>query len=88
MNQNELFDALNGLFAYDTGCTDSGVKDETLRAKVVSYLNSLSEDEFRITLSIFIREAFVSEEAINEGYGIEDVKSFIEWMDSHMHTHL
>lgn len=28
VDKNKLFNSLDGLFAYDTGCTDSGIKDE------------------------------------------------------------
>lgn len=84
MDYNDVFKSIDKLFAYDTGASDSGVKDENLRTKIIKYINKLSDDEFRIFMSTYIRERFVSEDAIKNGYGIEDVKSFIEWLDEYM----
>ncbi|MCU5414772.1 MULTISPECIES: hypothetical protein [Bacillus] len=84
MNQNKLFGILDGLYAFDTGSTDSGIKDEFLRMKVIEYLESLDQEEFRIIMSNFIRDYFVSHEAIKKGYGIEDVVSFVKWLDKFM----
>ncbi|QIW17175.1 hypothetical protein [Bacillus thuringiensis] len=84
MKKEQIFNALDGIYAFDTGSTDSGIKDEVLRQQVIDYLDSLDEDEFRIILSDFIREYFVSYEAIKKGYGIEDVASFIKWLDKYM----
>ncbi|PFI14639.1 hypothetical protein [Bacillus cereus] len=84
MNQSKLFDSLDGLYAFDMGSNDSGIKDESLRNLIIEYLESLDEDAFRIKMSTFIREYFVSPEAIKKGYGIEDVASFIKWLDKFM----
>ena len=84
MKQEKLFSSLDGLFAYDAGCTDSGIKDEQLREEVINYLHSLEDDEFRITLSTYLRKYYVSEEAVEQGYGIEDVANFIEWLSDRM----
>ncbi|WP_025909345.1 hypothetical protein [Priestia flexa] len=84
MEQKKLFESLDGLFAYDTGCTDSGIKDEQLREEITDYLHSLEDDDFRITLSTYIREYYVSEKAVEQGYGIEDVAEFINWLSDRM----
>jgi hypothetical protein len=84
MDKEKLFESLEGLFAYDTGCVDSGIHDERLRREVINYLHSLSSDDFRLIMTEFIREYFVCEEAVNQGYGIEDVSSFIEWLSEYM----
>ena len=44
------------------------------------YLLNLSENEFRLFLSRLIREEFLSENSLEQGYGIEDVSSFINWI--------
>ncbi len=85
---NKLFTSLNGLFAYDTGSINSGIYDEFLRTEIIEYLDSLEEDEFRILLSTFVREKFLSEKALQSGYGIEDVYSFIKWLDKYMSIEL
>ena len=84
MTQEKLFDAIDGLSAYDSGCTDSGIHDELLRQRVKDCLNGFTEEEFSVTMSVYIREHFVSEEAIKQGYGIEDVAYFITWLDKSM----
>lgn len=65
-------------FTYDTGATDSGINHS--KEEIKEYLLNLSEDEFRLFLSRLIREEFLSEDALKEGYGIEDVCSFIKWI--------
>jgi hypothetical protein len=84
VEKEKLFKSLDGLFAYDTGAKDSGIKDEPLRENVKEYLDSLSENDFRLIMTEFIRIYFVSEEAVLNGYGIEDVSSFIGWLSEYM----
>lgn len=79
MEKRVFFNALIGLFAYDTCGSDFGINDSALKHQVFSYINELNENDFRILFSEFIREMFVSADAIKEGYGIEDVAAFIQW---------
>ena len=65
-------------FAYDTGATDSGTNHS--KEEIKEYLLNLSENEFRLFLSRLIRDEFLSEESLEQGYGIEDVSSFINWI--------
>ncbi len=88
MIKSKLYDSLDGLFAYDTGCVDSGIKDEVLRQEVLKTLNDLSEDRFRIVISEYIRDMFLSPKALKQGYGIEDVKSFINWLSDRMRIYI
>jgi len=84
MTRKELENALLGLFAYDEGATDSGIHDETLREMCVQRIESMSDEEFRTELSIIVRDAFLIPSAMEQGYGIEDVASFIRWLDNEM----
>lgn len=84
MTDEKLFDSLDGLFAYDTGCTDSGIHDEALRQEVIGYLRSLSESDLRIKLSTFVRDYYLSDKALEQGYGIEDVAKFLQWLSERM----
>lgn len=84
MNKEKLFDSLNGLYAYDTCGPDFGIHDEELRQDVINYIRSLDEKELRITLTEYIRKYYVCEEAVEEGYGIEDVRAFITWLSDYM----
>ena len=78
MNREELFDALDGLRAYDGGCTDSGIHDELLRSKVKKQLQespTIDKD-----LLIFVHTYFDPE----KGYTFEDVIEFTYWLDQDM----
>lgn len=83
MIEEELFAALDGLFAYDTGSHDSGIHDEELRARVLQHLTNLSPDESRITLSRFAR-SFLTDEQLEKRYGFEDVLAFFSWLDGQL----
>lgn len=72
-----------GFFAYDTGSPDSGIKDHDLKVKCHEWYYSLPDEQHRPLLSRLAREAFLTEEAIEQGYGIEDVAKFNEWIDWH-----
>ena len=84
MERQKLWDAMIGMMAYDTGSVDSGIKNELYREQVKKYLKGLSQDEFRVEISCFVARHFLTDEALNLGYGIEDVKAFINWMDEYM----
>lgn len=88
MEKEKLYDALDGLYAYDTGCVSSGIHDELLRQEVIDYLHSLEEKELNQKLSLFIRAKFLTDEKIGQGYGIESVSQFISWLSDYMDLHL
>jgi hypothetical protein len=76
MTDEELWDALDGLFAYDMGCRSSGIKDDKLRDRVKA---ELEKDKLR--LSRIVRDRMLTENRLAQGYGLEDVKEFIDWSD-------
>jgi hypothetical protein len=78
---DKLFDQLEGLFAYDEGALDSGVRDEALRAKLQREVAAMSPNELRLRLSVWVREHYLSDDALALGYGIEDAASFWKWID-------
>jgi hypothetical protein len=85
MMDDPLFDQLEAIHAYDTGSTDSGVHDEQLRARLVAELvelNPWENAEARRRLSVWVREAYLSEEAMVKGYGWEDALEFLTWIDT------
>ena len=80
-NHGQLKDALDGLHAYDTGATDSGIRDGLLAARCRDYLLSLSEQERNSVVSVILRELYLTDEAIAKGFGWEDVRGFCEWLE-------
>ena len=80
MSFDDFKNAVIGLFAYDTGCVDSGIHDPQLRAQCIAWLNALTEDQQRKVLSDLVRECFLEPAALEKGYGWEDAGSFCEWL--------
>lgn len=77
-----LFEAIDALIAYDQGAVDSGVADEDMRKAVRDHLESMDEGEFRTTCAEFVRSYYLDAQAVSRGYGLKDVKTFIEWLGS------
>jgi hypothetical protein len=94
LDEEALFDALDGLHAYDSGCVDSGIHDERLRQRVKEELARIAEDErtesqlvsrrFNTVLSKFLNKHFLGEEALAQGYGYEDMMKFLRWLSKEM----
>lgn len=84
MTGQELRDALDGLYAYDQGATGSGIHDETLRARCVEHMRAWPLGEYQLMpqaeVSRLVREMRLTEEAIGQGYGIEDAFGFTRWL--------
>lgn len=72
----ELWDAIDGLFAYDSGFTDAGIKDERLRAWVKEVIN---DPEFGAR-----RLAEFAKRYLEPPYGLSDLKEFIDWLSEYM----
>jgi hypothetical protein len=73
--------ALIGIFAYDTGSVDSGIHDELLREQAI---DELGAGGALLRLTRLVRTQFLSEEALAEGYSIEDAAEFIKWLRDRM----
>jgi hypothetical protein len=76
----DLGDAVDALSAYDLGCADSGVRDDAMKIAVRDYLRSLPEDE-RVKACARIARDYLSDEMIDQGYGLGEVKELIEWFE-------
>lgn len=81
MTYDELKAALDGLYAYDTGSIDSGIRDENLRARAIGQFHDLTGTEHRALLGRIVVDLFLSENALANGYGPEDAREFLEWCD-------
>lgn len=83
MTDEELFDAIDGLHAYDDGATDSGIRDEALRQRVIEELRadaaSVPNSLVGPRLMRFVRTHYYL-----EPYTLEDVAGFIEWLAERM----
>jgi len=75
-----LHEAIDALIAYDEGASDAGTGDEAMKESVRDYLLASDDDDFRRICAEFVRRQYLSDEAIVQGYGLSDVKGFIEWL--------
>lgn len=73
--------AIDALRAFDGGATDSGIQDEDAKAYVAKWLMDLMPYQRRETLAHLARE-FLTDESIANGYGLADVISLAEWLES------
>lgn len=76
----ELRDLMDGLYAYDTGSCCSGIHDETRRAQMVKYLDTLPVKEQDALLTRVMRDLYMSDESAAEGYTWEDAYQFGNWI--------
>jgi len=84
MDEKQLTNAMFDIMAYDTGCTDSGIHDERLREEIKTRLKAMSVDDLGLYIGRALREQYLSEEALAKGYGVEDVREFLEWLHERM----
>lgn len=47
-------------------------------------VNRMSKSELRITLSEYVRDVMLTDQAITHGGGWEDVLAFLDWVDGGM----
>jgi hypothetical protein len=93
-DEAELFDAIDGLMAYDYGAVDSGIHDEVLRARVIEKLQAVAADgrsehqlysrAFSELVGRFIQQFCISKEALDRGYNFEDLVDVVEWIQKQM----
>lgn len=85
MNDKEkyYFNKMMGLFAYDKGGIDSGIHDEVLKDECREWLHSLPYPQLRVFLALTIRR-WITDEAIVQGYGAEDVRAWFDWLGDEM----
>lgn len=81
MKYKALRKAVDGIFAYDYGSVDSGIKDEALRAKVIDHISGLDATSRHELLARLTIDLWLAPEALAEGYTVEDAREFISWLD-------
>lgn len=86
MSDIEMMSVLDGLYAYDSGCTDSGVSHGTLRQRVINEIKAVDRAG-RIgatRLRELAREMWLSDSAVTQGYGLQDMLEFMRWIDDRL----
>ena len=67
-------DLMDGLFAFDTGCVTSGIKNDTEKDRF------RSDADYSFNIATILLKAHMA----NDDYGIEDAKRFIEWIEEEL----
>ena len=89
MNDAELQDALLWLYASDCGLARALGHEPALRSdcrQAIWERLVLNEVELHVWISRLARDAFLSEQALASGHGIDDACEFWSWFDHTMWT--
>lgn len=81
MTDEELTDAIDGLWAWWSGCRSSGVNDEALKARV---REAILAEGGMARASRLIFGTFFSPKSIGDGYGLKDARSLLTWLEEDM----
>ncbi len=73
--------AIDALMAHDHGATDSGISSPSVRAAVRKHLEGMDNNEHRRFCAAYARR-ILSDSAIDQGHGIEDVVEFAGWLET------
>ena len=69
MTGEEKLDRLDGIFALDSGCVSSGIKDDSFKVYLLE-----NKEELKILLT-----ALAKQYLNGDGYDIEDVAELLQW---------
>lgn len=84
MDTQELWASLERIHTTDPRVLYSSEELETLHRRCRATVERMSRLDVRLSLSRYIRETMLSEEALAQGKGWEDVLSFLDWVDGGM----
>lgn len=77
-----VFDLFDGFFAWDSGCKDSGIRDDVAREGLWTYLRELPRRESHVLIAEFMVSHFLSPGALRQGFGPEDARDFLRWLEN------
>ena len=83
MNFDKLCQAVDGLYAFDTGCVCSGIHDEDLKQEVHDHLLEIYQKdpkEFEIEITKVSFQLYLTPKSRSYGYAEEDAVEVCEWM--------
>ncbi len=84
MDDHELWAALDRIHALSPRDLYTNPEMERLRRRCVARVEEMTRTEIRLSLSRYIRDTMLSEEALAAGKGWEEVLSFLDWIDGGM----
>lgn len=81
---DKLWDALDGLHAYDEGCVDSGISGDSLRQWAIEKLDVMGDVEARKFVSRRWRDEYLTDKALDQQYSLEDAAGFWRWYEEEL----
>ena len=84
MDHQQVWASLERIFLMTPRERYTSDEADRLHRRCVAAVEEMSRAEMRLSLSRYIRETMVSEEALADGRGWEDVLSFLDWVDGGM----
>jgi hypothetical protein len=73
MTFEEKLDRFDGIFAWDTGCGSSGIKDTNFKRSLMGNI-----DELEKLLAALAKQYLNSD----QGYTIEDIAALLQWAEN------
>ena len=84
MDEQEIWAALERVHNADPRELYGDEELEALHRRCRQRVEEMSRTELRLSLSRYVRDHMLSEEALARGKGWEDVLSFLDWVDGGM----
>ena len=84
VDHQEVWAALEHIFTMDPFARYTSDEAERLHRACLREVESMSRGEIRRSLSRYVRDTMLSEEALAQDKGWEDVLSFLDWVDGGM----
>ena len=84
MDTQEIWASLERIHNTDPRVLYSDEQLETLHRRCRWAVERMSRLDVRLSLSRYVRDRMLSEEALAQGKGWEDVLSFLDWIDGGM----
>lgn len=84
MEHHKTWTALERIFNMTPRERYTSEETDRLHRRCVREVEGMSRAELRLSLSRYIRDTMLSEQALAEGNGWEEVLAFLDWVDGGM----
>jgi hypothetical protein len=84
MDEQELWSSLERIHTMDPRTLYASQEMDALHRECIRTVESMSRSDIRLSLSRYLRDRMLSEDALHQGKGWEDVLSFLDWFDGGM----
>lgn len=84
MDHHDVWASLERIFTMTPRERYTSEEADRLHRRCVRAVEEMSRAEIRLSLSRYIRDTMLSDAALAEGKGWEDVLAFLDWVDGGM----